>query len=155
MRGRTLLLVSAIALSLLAWMLLGNRRTPVAARPASAPAAVPAADAEARARAEEAYASQTGARIEELAKMEAEQKKRARAAAESVQARTAVQRRHDKAWSIVVTTNWQRYQALREKMEQSHAHSAHCTICYGNGLMPFCVLCEGTGKCPACRGTGQ
>jgi CheY-like chemotaxis protein len=57
-------------------------------------------------------------------------------------------------WSKVLSTNWLAYKKLHTEALSSAAGAVPCTICNGRGQLDDCILCDGTGKCPTCGGTG-
>jgi hypothetical protein len=92
----------------------------------------------------------------DLAYMETERAKWNRATTNMGSARLDLRLAKKTAWSELISTNWQTYQALRKQAEHSPTGTAHCTICNGAGVMSFCVLCEhNDGKCLTCKGTGK
>jgi CheY-like chemotaxis protein len=90
-----------------------------------------------------------------LSRQEAERQKRDQAAARTAEVREQLQYARQASWSQVLSTNWQVYQDLRTRASASHGGTTHCTICNGVGQMDFCILCEGSGKCPTCGGAGK
>jgi len=91
----------------------------------------------------------------ELVAMELEQGKRQRAAEKSEEFRKDLQFSRESAWSRVLVSNWQAFKALRQKAAASPHGQTPCTLCDGRGHMDHCVLCQDTGKCPTCAGTGN
>jgi hypothetical protein len=102
-----------------------------------------------------AYAQAVQAHIQELGRLEYEQNKRARALAQTEASRKSLQLYKQTHWSHVISTNWDAYLALRQKAQATPTGETPCTLCQGNWYMRYCILCDSTGKCPTCGGTGK
>jgi CheY-like chemotaxis protein len=127
------------------------------------------AQAEEAARQRAAYQRQTEERVAALASLANQQRLRAELEEKQRDKILDLQRARALAWSTILATNWPAYLALKQQAAASSSKTAPCTICDGRGLMTFCVLCDHSGKCiqcggsgrtfgdpcPACRGTGK
>jgi hypothetical protein len=91
----------------------------------------------------------------ELSLQAVQLQKRGRAAAKTEEYRKRFQHSRRDLWSEVISTNWQEFQKLRVLAGKSADGTTRCTICNGFGKMDFCVLCESSGLCMGCRGTGK
>ena len=93
----------------------------------------------------------------ELVGLELEQGKRQRAAEKSENFRGDLQYVTAGAWSRVLASHWPAFTALRQKAADSPHGQTPCTLCDGKGKghMDHCVLCQNSGKCPTCSGTGK
>lgn len=103
----------------------------------------------------EARADRTLPRVQELEKMELEKRQRDEAAARMHQARAEVQLYRHNAWTKVIQDRYPEFQALREKAAQTTDKKVPCAICDARGVLDLCVVCDHTGKCPTCKGTGK
>src|SRR5258706_4617521 len=115
----------------------------------------PALQLQERAREQAAYEKQTQARIAQLARMEAARLARDQLALSGTEARRNLQAAKSAAWTSLIAKNWQLFEALRKLAAFSPEGEAACTICDGLGSMNFCLLCEHSGKCVACQGSGK
>ncbi len=102
-----------------------------------------------------AYEEQTRAHVDELEKMADARQLRDQAAQKTEEARTAARLLKRDIWAEVIKTNWQTFQALRQEAARSPDKKVPCTICNAKGVVNFCVVCDHTGKCPTCDGTGK
>lgn len=93
--------------------------------------------------------------LAELTRLEKEQQKRNEVAVKQQERLTRLQISLANTWSNVLATNWTVYQELRRKAAGSENKRAPCTICDGEGMMHFCVVCENSGKCIDCKGKGK
>ena len=121
---------------------------PAASEPTSATSAPP----------NEAFHGQSEellARVKELEKMALEKRQRDQAAEGTHLARTNLQFFKRQAWREVIQANRQSFEALRKEAAQSPDKMVPCTICDAKGVLDLCVVCDHTGKCPTCRGTGK
>jgi hypothetical protein len=107
------------------------------------------------AREQQFEAGQRQARVEELAKIEEARQTHERTLEAGQKALLGLQRQRNEQWSSFIHTNWPAYQALRQSANDATNHTAHCTLCDGGGTFRFCILCEGSGVCPACQGSGK
>jgi CheY-like chemotaxis protein len=80
---------------------------------------------------------------------------RAQAASKTYEVREQLQLARQPYWTKMLSTNWAVYQKLHAEAVGSEQHTALCTICDGRGKLDFCVMCNGTGKCQTCGGTGR
>jgi hypothetical protein len=103
----------------------------------------------------EAERQETIARVEKLEKMEVAKQQRERAAAKTPEFRARLQLAKRSAWQEVVEAHRKEFEALRAESAQAPDKYVRCTICDGKGVLDLCVLCENTGKCPTCHGTGK
>ncbi|MEK0450499.1 MAG: hypothetical protein RL088_2767, partial [Verrucomicrobiota bacterium] len=94
------------------------------------------------------------ARIKDLEKMEIAKQREARAAEKTLEARTKLQLLKGPAWREIVAENMEKFEALRAKAAQSPDKSVPCSICDARGVLEVCVICDRSGKCPTCQGTG-
>jgi len=90
-----------------------------------------------------------------LALLEVERSKRQRAGAKMEESRKELQFAASSAWIAVLTNHWQEFKALRQKAAVSPHGRTPCTLCDGTGHMDFCVVCQNSGTCPTCDGTGK
>ncbi len=98
----------------------------------------------------------TQTHVKELARLEAEQRKRHQAAAGMKLAREHLQFKAQDAWSELLATNSVAFMVLRKQAAHSVKGETPCTLCGGRGYQDYCVLCPGSrGKCAACQGTGK
>lgn len=81
--------------------------------------------------------------------------KRAAAGAKMVQVRKDLLFLRQTQWSDVITTNWSKFEALRQAAATAPDHWVACHICDGRGQMNFCIVCDNSGKCAECQGTGK
>ncbi len=95
------------------------------------------------------------ARVKELEKMELAKRQRDQAAEKTPMARARMQLYYQRAWTEVIRANRQKFEALREEAAQSPDKMVPCTICDAKGVLDLCVVCDHTGKCPTCHGTGR
>lgn len=102
-----------------------------------------------------AYEKQTQARIAELAKMESAKRDRDLLALKGTEARRSLRASKAGLWTSLIATNWQVFQALRQQAAASPQSTIACTICDGGGSLGFCILCEHSGKCVSCQGSGK
>ena len=156
MHRRVLILFSAFLLCVLVYFLVQGRRHSVApAKPEMAAAAVEPVDEEARLEALAEEEREIQAHRDALASLEAKRDQRDEASSHVYEARRQLQLSRAEAWSAVLSTNSQTFAVLRHRAEESSDGNAHCTICDGRGILGYCVLCENSGKCPSCKGTGK
>jgi hypothetical protein len=97
----------------------------------------------------------TIARIKELEEMELKQSRRDRAAEKTHSVRAQLQAYKHSAWRELIEAHRQEFEALRAEAAQSPDKRVPCTICAGKDVLDLCVVCDHTGKCPTCRGTGK
>lgn len=97
----------------------------------------------------------TVARVKELEKMELLRSQREQAAEKMHEARAKLQFYKHRDWTEVIQAHRQEFKALREAAVQWPLKKIPCTICDAKGVLDLCVVCEHTGKCPTCRGTGK
>lgn len=93
-------------------------------------------------------------RIKELEKMEIAKRREAHAAEKTLEARTQLQLLKGPAWREIVAANMQKFEALRAEAATSPDKSVPCSICDARGVLEVCVICDRSGKCPTCQGTG-
>lgn len=91
----------------------------------------------------------------ELEKMALEKRQRSQAAEKTHDARAQLQFYKHSAWTKVILTNWPKFEALRAAAAESPDKMVPCTICDAKGVLDLCVVCDHTGKCPTCHGTGK
>jgi hypothetical protein len=94
-------------------------------------------------------------RVQELQKMALEKRQRDEAAVNTHQARTEVQLRRHSAWVKLLQDNWAEFETLRQQAAQSPDKKVPCSICNGRSVLDLCVVCDHTGKCPTCGGSGK
>jgi len=94
-------------------------------------------------------------RVKELERMASEKRQRDEAAKKTHEYRVQVQIYKGAAWKGVLLTNRQKFEALRAQAAQSPDQKVPCAICDGKGVLDPCVVCDRTGKCPTCEGTGK
>ena len=97
---------------------------------------------------------QTIARIKELEKMALKKRQQDEAAKSTHKMRAQLQFYKYSAWRKVIDDRRPVFENLREQAAHSPNKMVPCTICDGNGVLDLCVVCDHTGKCPSCRGTG-
>ena len=97
----------------------------------------------------------TAARVQELEKMEANKRQRDLAAEKTRQSRADIQRFRHRAWMEVIQTYQPEFETLRAAAAQSPEKKVPCAICGAKGILDLCVVCDHTGKCPSCKGTGK
>jgi hypothetical protein len=114
-----------------------------------------AAAADAGFREQRAYESSTQNRIEQLSSLEQARERRAQAAKLSHEVRERLLMIHQKTWATVISTNRETFAKLRYAAAHSVTGQSQCTICDGKGVLDYCILCQNTGKCPTCKGTGK
>ncbi|MEY2430182.1 MAG: cyclic di-GMP phosphodiesterase [Verrucomicrobiota bacterium] len=102
-----------------------------------------------------AYEKRTRSRIAELAKMESAKRDRDLLALKGTEARRSLRASRAGLWTSLIATNWQVFQALRQQAAASPKSAIACTICDGGGSLDFCILCEHSGKCVSCQGSGK
>jgi CheY-like chemotaxis protein len=155
--NRHFLILASVVVVLSMVCLLAARRGTAVDKSASqpAPSALQLAHDEAIARQQAEYQAQTREHAAGLAKLETEQRLRSQLEDKQRESLLELQRTRGVAWSAVLTTNWPAYEALRQQAAASPAKTAPCTLCNGRGLMAFCVVCEHSGKCVQCKGTGR
>jgi len=95
------------------------------------------------------------ATLAKLGTDEANMQLRERAGSKMYEVREQLQLARQPYWTKVLSTNWPAYKKIHAEAVASPSHTAHCTICDGRGKMDFCVMCNGTGKCQTCGGTGR
>jgi DnaJ-class molecular chaperone len=98
---------------------------------------------------------QTLAHVKELEKMALEKRRRDQAAEKMHEARAKLQFYKHREWTEVIQTHRKTFEALRQEAAQSPNKKVPCTICDAKGILDLCVVCDHTGKCPTCRGTGK
>jgi hypothetical protein len=98
---------------------------------------------------------QENERVKELEKMELAKRQRDHAAENTHKARTQVQFYKYIAWRKVIDAQMPVFEALRKEAAHSHDKVVPCTICQGQSVLELCVVCDHTGKCPTCHGTGK
>jgi CheY-like chemotaxis protein len=157
-KRRVFILAGAFLVVWLAYLLTVMRDNPVEARSGGVATAAsePAREEETVAQ-KAAYQEQTRQRVAELGRLEAEQRRRSQLETrrrESLQDLGVLQTK-TAAWSAILATNWPAYQALREQAAASPSKTFPCTLCDGRGQMPFCAVCEHSGKCVVCKGIGR
>jgi hypothetical protein len=99
--------------------------------------------------------SQNRQQVVELTRLEKEQQKYTELAVKQRERLMRLQITLANTWSNVLSTNWSTYQELRRKAAGSPNKTVPCTICDGQGMMHFCVVCENSGKCIDCNGKGK
>jgi len=55
----------------------------------------------------------------------------------------------------VIETYQPEFEILRAAARQSPARKVPCAICSAKGVLDLCVVCDRTGECPTCHGTGK
>jgi len=103
----------------------------------------------------EALERDKAATLAKLGTDEANAQLRARAGTKTFEVREQLQLARQPYWTKVLSTNWSVYKKLHAEAVGSEDHIARCTICDGRGKMDFCIMCNGTGKCQTCGGTGR
>lgn len=91
----------------------------------------------------------------ELSRRQNDQEKRDQAGARTVEFRKALQYSRSDGWSRFISANRAAYQQLLAKAAADPSGTTPCTICNGRGSMASCFLCENSGKCPTCFGSGK
>lgn len=94
-------------------------------------------------------------RVKELEKMELAKRQREEAAEKTRQLRAQLQLAKRSAWRQVIEAHRKEFEGLRAASAQAPDQILRCSICDGQGVLDLCVLCEHTGKCPSCHGTGK
>jgi CheY-like chemotaxis protein len=156
-KHRFFILTGALFVVALVYLLMGQPGVPIEAR-TGATDRHRAAHEEETPRQKADYEKQSRERIAELAKLETEQRLRSQLEAtrrEGLAELDILLQTKAAAWSTILTSNAQAYQALREQAEASPSKTVPCTLCDGRGLMPFCAVCEHSGKCVYCKGAGR
>jgi hypothetical protein len=102
-----------------------------------------------------AYEKQNQKLMKHADRVVEEQRQRGEAMAQTEAFRTHLQLDTAAAWSRFINAHLPTFQALRRQALQSPFGRIQCTICNGRGQMDFCLLCNSTGKCPTCQGTGR
>jgi hypothetical protein len=92
---------------------------------------------------------------EELSRRAADQGKRARAGAKTVEYRKVIQANRAPEWTAFIRAHWPTYKSLRSQAAAHHDGQTPCTICDGRGSVESCFLCKSSGKCQTCKGTGK
>jgi len=99
--------------------------------------------------------AQTLERLKELEKMEKVKRQRDLAAEKTRQSRADIQRFRHRAWMEVIETYQPEFEILRAAAANSPSKKVPCAICGARGILDLCVVCDHTGKCPTCKGTGK
>jgi len=136
------------------WRSAISRSHPVQARTIDTDAPPPPTEQE-RTQERAAVEFQNHQHVAELARLEKEQQKHTDLAVKQRERLTRLQITLANTWSNVLSTNWTVYLELRRKAAGSAKKAAPCTICDGQGLMHFCIVCENSGKCIDCNGKGK
>jgi CheY-like chemotaxis protein len=154
---RLLILFIAFVGCWLAYLLLSARGIPNQALPRhDPPAEAPESAQAATTNSEPAVYEQVNREpMTELEKIAAARQQRQQFEARTREVRTQLQMARAGAWADFLGTNWQAYQGLRKLAANSPDKKTACTICDGNGTLNFCFLCEHSGKCVTCKGTGR
>ena len=109
-----------------------------------------------RSRADEiAEAEATAARVEQLKGVEAKKKQRDEAAEKMQTLRARMQLSRHAAWQALVESHQKEFEDLKMAAAQAPDQRVPCSICGAQGVLDLCVLCDHTGQCPNCRGTGK
>jgi hypothetical protein len=95
------------------------------------------------------------ARTKELEKMESDLRQEQAAALKTREARIRLQLLKSPEWRKVVEQNMEKFEALRVEAAKSPEKIVPCTICDAQGVLHACVICDRSGKCPTCRGSGK
>jgi hypothetical protein len=138
----------------LAWNSAVSGHHPVQARTIDADAAPPPSEQE-RTQQRAAIEFQNRQQMAELAEFEKARQNRTDLLLKQRERLMRLQVTLANTWSNVISTNWTTYQDLRKKAAGSANKAAPCTICDGQGLMHFCIVCENSGKCIDCNGKGK
>jgi DnaJ-class molecular chaperone len=91
----------------------------------------------------------------ELSRRADDQSRRVQAGAKTREERKFLQVTRADDWAKFLQSHWQRCQVLRAQAAAKPNGQTACTMCDGRGSLDSCFLCAGTGKCPACQGTGK
>lgn len=102
-----------------------------------------------------AEAQAKAARVEQLAALEAKKRQRAEVPEKTLKIRSQMQLSRHSAWQAVVEAHQKEFEALKVAAAQAPDQRVPCSICGAQGVLDLCVLCDHTGKCPNCRGTGK
>jgi hypothetical protein len=112
-------------------------------------------DAAANTKEQLTYEAANQARSQELNRMEQARARRSKAAELTQPVRAQLRVAHQNAWAAIISSNQQTYSKLLYEAAHSKTGRVPCTICAGTGDLDSCILCQGTGKCPTCGGTGK
>jgi hypothetical protein len=126
----------------------------VQARTVDADAPPPATEEE-RTQQRATFEFQHRQQVAELAKFEKAQRNHTDLLVKQRERLTRLQVTLASTWSNVLATNWTAYMELHRKAAGSANKAAPCTICDGQGLMRFCIVCNHSGKCIDCNGKGR
>jgi hypothetical protein len=148
-------------LTLAAW--LSNRSIADAAQ-APRPSAEPAAAANVVASAPavpfngaadaQAFEKDRQAQVEWAKQREQARLKLEEATSKMKESREAYQFMLQEEWTSIIYTNTLTFNSLRSAAAHSDGNYVPCQICNTRGKLNFCVLCQNSGKCPGCHGTG-
>jgi hypothetical protein len=149
----TIGLLCGLAILLFASWLSSDRapESPMAAVPAALPS--PSATSQREVRLLERQDTIT--RVNELQKMEEAKRQRDEAAARTREFRARVQLAKHSAWQEVIEAHRKEFETLRAESSQAPDRIVPCSICDAKGVLDLCVVCDHTGKCPTCHGSGK
>lgn len=94
-------------------------------------------------------------RVVKLESMVQGKRQQAESAEKTRQARSQIQFVKRRAWAEVINANRQTFEELRKRSIQAPEKLVPCTICDTKGVLELCVVCDHSGKCPTCSGTGK
>lgn len=106
-----------------------------------------AREASAEERAKEAY-------ISKLAHMANVRDRLSTAEARTTSERRFLQLRGQAAWTALISAKREGFNKLRQQAVRS-GKDVPCTLCDGHGRLSYCPLCDHSGKCLTCNGTGR
>jgi hypothetical protein len=135
------------------WRSAVSGRHPVQARTVDADAPPPTEQERTQQR--EAFEFQNRQQSAELAKFEKAKQQRTDLLVKQRERLTRLQVTLATTWSNILSTNWTAYMELRRKAAGATNKAAACTICDGQGMMHFCIVCDHSGKCIDCNGKGK
>jgi hypothetical protein len=144
----------ALLTAWLGWRSAVSGSHPVNARTLDADAPPPPSEQE-RTQERAAVEFQNRQQVAELAKFEKAQQKHTDLLVKQRERLMRLQISLANTWSNVLATNLTVYQELRRKAAGSARKATPCTICDGQGMMHFCIVCENSGKCIDCNGKGK
>lgn len=102
-----------------------------------------------------AYEEQNRAQLERALQRQRDASPIAAAKAKTTEFRRQLELNTSGAWSALVGKHMAAFLELRRLAGRSASKTERCTICEGHGRLDSCILCNGTGKCPTCHGTGR
>ncbi len=148
-------LLSGLLIALFVRRILSESAPGSRAEPVSAALVLGAKDPTSDEKSPHGKPEQVSARVKELERMAEDKRQRDHAAEKTHDSRKKLQFNRHRAWLEVVQANRQTFEDLRREAAHSQDKLVPCTICDAKGVVDLCVVCEHTGKCPTCRGTGK